>query len=177
MAFKLAVLGPAAVGTSPQIAKRPLALGLTGDFLPVDALQPGVFLKHLFVLNQHAAHHTRIVRSAQLQNAVRDDAHFFVCVQQRKHRLGDGLIRQFLVSAFNRVLGGIGQKFQLVHQMRKLRRVDLGEFELPLRQLPQNLFGNRRGDRAGGAVHKLGNFRHGGRESMKISAPVKVKSG
>ena len=81
---------------------------------------PGVSGEGLFVLNQHRAHHARIIRAAQLQNAVRDDAHFFVRVEQREHRLRNGGIGQILVSAFNRVLDGVGEKFQLVHQMREI---------------------------------------------------------
>ena len=56
------------------------------------------------------------------------------------------VIRQFLVGAFDRVLDGVGEKFQLVHEMRKFRRVDLGELQLPLRQLAQDFFGDGRRD-------------------------------
>ena len=74
---------------------------------------------------------------AQLQNAFRDDAHFLVRVNQRKHRLRDGDIRQFLVGALDGVLDGVGEKFKLVHQVRKFRRVDLRELQFPLRQMMQ----------------------------------------
>ena len=49
-------------------------------------------------------------------------------------------VRQFLVSAFHRVLDRVGEKFELVHEVRKFRRVDLGEFQFPLRQLAQDFF-------------------------------------
>ena len=137
-------------------------LRLAGDSLPVEALQSGVFFKYFLVLNQHAPHDARVVRTAQFQNAVRDDAYFLVRVEQRKHRLRQGLIGQFLIGAFDRVLDGVGQKFQLVHEMGKFRRVDLSEFEFPLGQLPQNFFCNGGRNGAGSAVHEPGNFGHDG---------------
>ena len=52
---------------------------------------------------------------------------------------------------------------QLVHQMRELRRLNLGEFQFPLRQLSQNLFRNRGRDARRAAVHELDDLWHGGR--------------
>ena len=84
-------------------------------------------------------------------------------------------IRQILVSAFDRVLNGVGEKFQLVHEMRKFRRVDLGEFELPLRQLTQDFFRDGRRDARGGAVHEFRNFRHDGGNLGKVPRQRKQK--
>ena len=91
-----------------------------------------------------------------------NEAHFFVRIKQREHRLRDGGVGQVLVGAFDRVLDRVGQEFELVHQVRKFRRVDLGELEFPLRQLAQDFFGDGGRDAGGAAVDELCNFRHDG---------------
>ena len=88
--------------------------------------------------------------------------HFFVRVKQGEHRLRDGGVGQILVGAFHRVLDRVGEKFKLVHEMRKFRRVDLGEFEFPLRQLAQDFFRDGGRDAGRAAVDEFCNFRHDG---------------
>ena len=83
-------------------------------------------------------------------------------IEKRKNRLRDGNVRQILVSTLDRIFNGVGEKFQLIHKMREFRRGDLCEFELPLRELVQDLFRNGRCDARGGVVYKFCNLRHDG---------------
>jgi len=69
--------------------------------------------------------------------------------------LRDGDERQFLVSALDGVLDGVGEKFQLVDEVRKFRRVDLRELQLPLGQMTQDLFRQRRCNGGGTAITKF----------------------
>src|ERR1035437_1012100 len=139
-----------------------LNLRLAGDFAPVNSLRSSVDGEGFFVLNQHGAHDAGIIRTAKFQNAFRDDAGFFVCIDEREDRLRDGDKRQFLVSAFDHVLDGVGEKFELVHEVRKFRRVNLGEPQFPLRQLAQD-FQRDGGRNVGGTViYEFGDFGHDG---------------
>src|SRR6202035_3546478 len=61
---------------------------LAGDLAPVHTLRAGVELKSFFVLDQYRAHDAGIVRAAEFQDAVGNEAHFLVRVEQRKYRLG-----------------------------------------------------------------------------------------
>ena len=62
--------------------------------------------------------------------------------------------------AFDGVFNGVGQKFQLIDQMRKFRRVDLGEFQFPLRQMVKNFFSHRRRDARRAVVDEFCDFGH-----------------
>ena len=50
-------------------------------------------------------------------------------------RLGDGNVGQIVVGALDEILHDIREKLELLHEMRELRRVDLGELQLECREI------------------------------------------
>ena len=56
-----------------------------------DILGSGVDREGLFILDQHCSYHTRIIRAAQVEYRVRDNANLLVGVNQGKRSLGKGL--------------------------------------------------------------------------------------
>lgn len=138
-----------------------MGLRLTGDFGPVDAMQTGVNGKGFFVLDQHRAHNAGIVGATKFDSAFGDDAHFFMHVNEGEDGLGDGGVGQFEIGALDGIFHGIGEKFQLIDQMRKLRGLNLGEFQFPLGQVAQNFFSNGRGNAGRTVIDEFRDFRHG----------------
>jgi hypothetical protein len=48
----------------------------------------------------------------------------------------------------------------LIDQVRKLRRIDLGEFQFPLGELAHHFFSDGRANACRSMIHELGYFRH-----------------
>ena len=59
-------------------------------------------------------------------------------VNQGKYRLGDRNIRQVLIGSFHGVLNVIRQILQLVDQVWKFWRIDLGKLQFPLWQMMED---------------------------------------
>ena len=83
---------------------------MTSDFGPIEALRRRVGRKDLFVLNDHRAHDTRIVRAPEIGDEIGNDVDFLVRIHQREDGLGHRVKWQVLVSAFGEILDDIRQE-------------------------------------------------------------------
>src|SRR5207249_1005945 len=131
------------------------------DVLPVDVVTIGVVSESLFVFNQNRAHHGRLVRMTEFGNEIGNQILLPVGVDQGKYGAGSDHKRQIVFRALGEVLDDVGEEFQLLHQVRVFRGVDLREFHLQKRELlvhaPQYL----RRDLRGAVMNELYNLGHG----------------
>ena len=67
-------------------------------------------------------------------DVVGNQPQFVVSVNESVGRLGDGNVGQIVVGSLDEILHDIREKLELLHKMRELRRVDLGELQLEFRE-------------------------------------------
>ena len=91
--------------------------------------------------------------------------HLLVGVSQRENRLGEGAIRQILIDPLAHVLYGIGEEFQLIHQVGKFRRIDLRKLHLPKRQMADDLIDHTRSNQGGAMINIFNKLSHGAKTS------------
>src|SRR4051812_35203408 len=89
-------------------------------------------------------------------------------VEQCKHGLSECRVGKGFIGSFRHVLYRIRQELKLVNQVREQWLVNLSEFELPLRQMPQNLVHNRGSDGQRAAIYEIHNFRHAPESSCRF---------
>lgn len=83
-------------------------------------------------MDEDRAHDAGVIRPGEFGNDGRNEIGLAVGAGQGEDGLGQGEVGQFL-HALGGVLDGVGQKFQLIDQVRKFRSVDLGKLDLPER--------------------------------------------
>src|SRR5205085_10974354 len=98
---------------------------------------------------------------AEVGNEVGNQVFLPVGVDQGKYGAGHGNKGQIVFRAFGEILHDVSKKFQLLNQVRKFGRVDLGEFHLQERELLVHASQNLWSDLLGTVMNKLDNFRHG----------------
>jgi hypothetical protein len=128
------------------------------DLRPVHLVPGGVIREYLLVFDQNGAHHSRVVGPAKLGIAVGNQVELAVGIDQGKRRPGNGIERNLFVRAFGEILDDVRQEFQLIHQVRILGSVDLGEFNLQKRELLVHASKNLRGDLGGAAMNEFGDL-------------------
>lgn len=94
----------------------------------------GIFGEYAFVLDQYRPDDGRVVRPPDVVDVVGNQPQFVVSEDECVGRLGDGNIGQIVVGSLDEILHDIREKLELLHEMRELRRVDLGELQLECRE-------------------------------------------
>ena len=79
------------------------------------------------MFDQDGADHSRVVGVPEFRDGIGDQVHLPVRVDQGKGRTGNGHEGQIFGRTFGEVFDHVGEKFQLVDQMRKSGRVNLRE--------------------------------------------------
>ena len=87
---------------------------------------------------------------------------FMLRVEQGEGGLGHGVKRKLFVSSFYAILYGVCQEIELAAEMGEKRLVNLGEFQLPLRQGSDDFIRDGWRDGGGATVQKFDNLRHAG---------------
>ena len=134
--------------------------GLNGDFFPVQMLGVGVLFEILLKHDEDGADHGRIVLEADLGDEVGNDVEQAVGIDNGEGGGGGGGVGNVLVGAFGEVLDDVGEEFELLDEMGKLRGVDLGELGLQHGQAVEKIMHDLRGDPRGPALGESGNFSH-----------------
>lgn len=103
-------------------------LRLEGDLLPIEVLNLSVFFKIFFVKHEDGADDSRIILETDLGYKIGDKIKKPVGVNNGKGGGGGGGVGQILVDALSKIFDHIRQKFELIDEVGKFRRVDLSEF-------------------------------------------------
>ena len=107
---------------------------LDRDERPFEIVSLGIFGEYTFVLDQYRPDDGRVVRPPDVVDVVGNQPQFVVSVDEGVGRLGDGNVGQIVVGSLDEILHDIREKLELLHEMRELRRVDLGELQLECRE-------------------------------------------
>jgi hypothetical protein len=94
----------------------------------------GVFFEIFFVEGEDHSDDCGIVLEANIGNEIGNDIEEAMSVDKGKSGGGSGGVRQICVGAFSHVFDNVSEKLKLVHQMRKLGSLNLGEFRLEHRE-------------------------------------------